>query len=306
MKSANFQHYLEYVGYRLLEELVSRMPARLILPAANGLAFFVYKILRIRRQVSLENLETAFPEKTLSERERIAYQSYRHFILLIFEFWKLWRWDLQEIQNMVDSRSDDLIRQLTTENRGTMVLAAHFGNWEIGAAYLTAFWRPFLVIQKRQYNRLVDRRMAELRKRWGMEIIYSRGAVRKAIHSLKNGHSLALLVDQDSGPRGVFVPFFGKMASTAPGAAIMHLKTGAPMVVGSVIRIAPFRYQLKLVPVSYRGPMKIQRENIEKITRSFTAVIESQVRQHPEQYFWMHKRWKSVHKPATVPNVPVE
>ncbi len=284
---------LEYVGYRLIEGLAIYLPRRGLVSYAKILAILVYKIFKIRKDVALENLRQAFPEKNDQTLERIAFHSYFHFLLLILEFWKLWRLTPRQITKIVDLVSDSVVEKILNDKKGIIIASAHFGNWEFGAAYLTRFWKPFYVIQKRQKNRLVDARMAALRRRWGMEIIYSRGAVRHSVRVLSRGHALALLGDQDAGRKGVFVPFFGRLASTPAGAAILHLKTGVPLVFGAVIRIAPFRYRLELVPIPYNGEMIVNKENVWQVTSSITKIAEEYIRKFPDQYFWVHKRWKT-------------
>jgi len=297
----SLRDWAEYLGYRFIEATAIYLPERLLPFYARGLAFLVFRVLKIRRTVALQNLTLAFPEMSPAKCLEIAYQSYVHFLLLILEFWKLWRWNPERLTEMVQFRSHDLVNGLLKENSGAILVSAHFGNWEIGGAYLTRYWKPFYVIQKRQKNRLVDQRMAALRRRWGMEIIYTRGAVRNSFRVLRKGHALALLSDQDAGKKGIFVPFFGRQASTPAGAAILHLKTGAPLFFGALVRRKPFHYQFELIPVPYQGAKIVNEENVQRVTAQITEIVEKYVRQFPEQYFWVHKRWKSSRPLETIP-----
>jgi KDO2-lipid IV(A) lauroyltransferase len=175
-----------------------------------------------------------------------------------------------------------------------VLVSGHFGNWEMAIAYLASrFFEGASVIQLRQKNALVDQHVVDMRRRWGMEIIYSRGAVNNALSALKANQFLALLCDQDAGTHGVFVPFFGRMASTPVGAAILHLRSKATLFFGFSVRVGKFKYKVYVTPIKYHGDYQVTTENIQKITAQFSALLEQYVRQYPEQYLWLHQRWKT-------------
>lgn len=291
--SKKLRYLLEYFGYRLVEFFAAYLPEFLLIPKANFFAFLTFHILKVRRDVALQNIGIAFPEKSDQERLAIAYGSYRHFALMILEFMRLVRWSPERLAEMVEFDSADLLRQCLQQDKGIILDAAHLGNWEIGIAYLSKFWLPATVIQKRQKNVYVDRRMAAHRRRWGMEIVHSRGAVKNALSVLKQKRFLGLLGDQDGGRNGIFVPFFNKPASTTPGAALLRIRGRAPILFAYSVREGPFKFRVGLEPLPIDENFHLSDENMKAILGAYTQLLEQYVRQYPEQYFWMHRRWKS-------------
>ena len=290
------QHAIEYILFRAIELSIQSLPAFLLKPFADFIAFIVFKIIKYRREVALDNLRHAFPEKSTDEHFRIAYHSCRHFVLLILEFMKLASWNEAQLEKIITIERTPAVEEMLegAKGQGAIVVSGHFGNWEMAIAYLASrFFEGATVIQQRQKNGLIDRHVADMRRRWGIKIIYSRGAVNNALTSLKKNQFLALLCDQDAGQRGAFVPFFGRMASTPVGAAVLHLRSKAPLFFGYSVRKGKFQYEGFVSPIEYRGNYQVNTENIEKITAAFTAQLEKFVRIYPEQYLWMHQRWKT-------------
>jgi KDO2-lipid IV(A) lauroyltransferase len=160
------------------------------------------------------------------------------------------------------------------------------------------------VIQQRQKNPLVDAHMKRLRERWGMEIIYTRGAVRNSLEKLKQGKLVGLLADQDAGNRGVFVPFFGRPSATHVGAAVLFLKSHAPLYFAVCVRKPDGTYQLRMEKVIDSNCEEAHQMSVEQITAKFTARLEAWIRRYPEQYFWMHRRWKTAPPEKSLPSLP--
>ncbi len=287
--------YLEYAGYLAVEKTINWMPKWLVGPVARGFAILGFSILRIRRNVMLDNLALAFPEKSPAERKAIAFRSYEHFSWLILEFMRMHRLTPEILsQRIIFPEEQGFIDRFARPERGLILVSGHFGNWEWVIAYLARLWqRKVAVIQKKQKNVLVNHRMASLRQRWGMEIIYMRGAIRNSLRVLQENGLVGLLGDQDIGDRGVFVPFFGKSASTPPGAAVLHVKSGQPLMFLVGIRQPDNRVKIELRLISETPPPLPTEAAVQEITARYTAVLEEYVRRYPEQYFWMHKRWKS-------------
>jgi Kdo2-lipid IVA lauroyltransferase/acyltransferase len=293
MEKISFQHRLEYIAYVSMERLICALPDGSLSLVARFLAFLSYRILRIRRVVSLQNLEYAFPEKPETWRKKTAFSSYRHFALMILEFMKMNKWPPDRLRQMVTVENLEMLQDAMKEGRGAIMVSGHFGNWEIAMGYLHLQGIRSAIIQQRQKNRLVNNRMKRLREKWGMEIVYPRGAVSQCVHMLHRKMMVGLLGDQDAGRRGVFVPFFDRLSSTHIGAAAIHLKSGSPMLLGTCIRGARGGFILKFQQIPDGRAGEESRKAIIDITSAHTALLENAVRQHPEQYFWMHKRWKT-------------
>lgn len=299
--SRKFRYYLEYMIFRGIETMIILIPRFLILPFAKFIAFLIYRVLKFRRSVTLSNLAIAFPEKTVEERDAIGYGSYVHFSLLILEFMKLSGWQPEDLEKKFTiDVSDGVIERFesATEN-GAVLVSGHLGNWEMAAAAVGSQYLDSITgIIKRQHNRYIDHYLINSRKRWSIRLVYSRGAIKSCLEALSRKQVVGLLCDQDGGKKGTFVPFFGKMSATPIGAALLSLKTRAPLYFFVCFRTGNFKYQAFLVPVPYDGEYDPTPENIQKLTTDFTAVLEKYIRLHPEQYLWMHKRWKTPYNPS--------
>lgn len=282
-----FMHLLEYSGYRMLEFAVTAIPSGWFEAVSRFLGRLAFRKIKIRREVSLNNLKIAFPEATEEWRAQIAEASYIHFTRMVLEFMKMRKWTFREIQQMVDYEGDVPLERIAEMPPG-IIVSGHFGNWEVGIGFLHTFGLKSTVIQQRQKNLGVNERMKKLREKWGMEIVYPRGAVRACVQAIGRGRWVALLGDQDAGDRGVFVPFFNRLSSTHVGAAAIHLKTGAPLYTANCVRKENGRFQLELKKLPFNG-----EETLESIVAQYNLELERAIRQHPEQYFWMHRRWKT-------------
>ncbi len=293
MKDITLQHRLEFWGYRGIEKLIYALPDHTLPGLARFFAFLAYRILGIRKKVTLDNLKIAFPESTEAWRERTAYRSYLHFAMVMLEFMKMGKWSADQLRTKMEILEIDDFTDAQRQEKGVVIVSGHFGNWEVAIGYLHLLDVRSAVIQQRQKNALVNERMKVLREKWGMEIIYPRGAVKESIKALRKGKAVALLGDQDAGDRGVFVPFFGRMSSTHVGAALMALKTGAPVILGICTRTASNHFKLEFQTISDSGLPKNLHSAVEELTARHTRMLEAAIRKNPEQYFWMHRRWKT-------------
>ena len=177
--------------------------------------------------------------------------------------------------------------------RGAILVGGHFGNWELMGAALAQMGYPIVFLVGEQHNILVDRMMNRHREFMGIQIIHMGAAVRGVIKSLRANCIVALLSDQDAGRDGVFVDFFGKKSSTHQGPAVFALKTGVPIVFASAIRRPCGRHHIVLEKLCFDHLKNITDENIKEVTQAYTSLLERKIREYPDHWFWMHRRWKS-------------
>jgi KDO2-lipid IV(A) lauroyltransferase len=169
-----------------------------------------------------------------------------------------------------------------------MLVSGHFGSWELNGASIGRAGFPITVVAKQQSNPYVDAWIQRNRENMNMRIIAPGAPVRHILRALKNGETVGLISDQDAGKRGVFVNFFGRPASTPQGAAELALKYGLPVVMIMTARTSPGKYRSLAREIEVRDD-----DTVETLTQRYTASIEEIIRQYPEQYFWMHRRWKT-------------
>jgi KDO2-lipid IV(A) lauroyltransferase len=246
--------------------------------------------LGIRRGVARANLALAFPEWSREERERILALHYREMGRIAAEYGRLAALArAPENEVVTGGEGIDAVRALA--GRGVLMVSGHIGNFELGAAWL-ARYNPVDFLVRPLSNKTVDARIERLRRAAGVGVISTHGGVKQVFKALRAGHWIAVAADQDAGRHGVFVPFFGRLASTAEGAARIGLQTGAPLFLGSMRRQPDGRHRLDCDPP--RVPEgRSDEARVTELTAWHTALLERRVRETPEHYFWLHRRWKT-------------
>ncbi len=294
-KSADYAVYLLVRVIVCVLQALSYGAARQV---AAGLAWLLYYIDRRHRLVADDNLQRAFPgQYTDAERDVLVRSVYRHFCCLLIDIVHTprrlnpatWRAHVE----MSDVR---LLLQRLLSHRPLLMVTGHFGNWEVGGYVLGLLGFRTWAIARELDNPYLDHFLRRFRERTGQGLIAKNGEVHKMIAVLDNNGVLATLGDQDAGQRGMFVEFFGRPASTHKAVALLALEHRVPMLVIGVRKVAePMRYRIviedHILPEEYDGRPNAVRE----MTQRFTAALERVVRQSPEQYFWLHRRWK--HQP---------
>lgn len=287
--------------------LLSRLSpaARRALARAVARAGFA---LGIRRRVTLDNLRHAFPEKTDDERRRIARGAYENMALAAVEAVTSHLISDAELAEAVDDREMAEALERVKTAQPTLLASAHLGSWELFAEVMSRKGYAFAAVV-RPLEGAFNARVVEERQRAGVQLILQRGALRAMLKKLHAGLTVVQLVDQVvAHPHGVFVPFFGRPASTTPSVAAAALRTGAPIYVVATVR------EGARLRVRCEGPLAFSpsgdfRADVEALTGQLTAVLERWIREAPEQWLWLHRRWKvqpQIDSRRPSPNEPAE
>jgi Kdo2-lipid IVA lauroyltransferase/acyltransferase len=252
--------------------------------------------LGIRRRVALENLRLAFPEKTDAERRALARANYRHLGECAADFLRSPALSDEELRAMVEPGDWELMARYVREKKGFVGCTAHFGNFELLGVY-GARSGMSLTILTRPLKGRANARWVGTRALAGIKEIH-RG-MDDLVAAVSAGETLALLIDQNMLPRrAVFAPFFGTLAATTPAPAVVAERTGAPVILTVLVRLSEGRYR-----VHAEGPYAFERKSgdrdrdILEFTAMLNERLERLVRAHPEQWFWLHRRWKT--RPAS-------
>ena len=284
---------LEYLAVGALAFKFRWLPYRLACWLAAGVGWLAGDVLRLRRRVALDNLLAAFPELAPRELDKVYRRCWRHFSRVGAELARLPRLNNRFLKRWTEMSQQAVIAGALKRGRGVILVAGHFGNWELTGGTLAKLGYPVTYVVAAQANPLVDRWLDGVRRSTGVEIIRRRDAARGVLEALKRNRVVAMLSDQDAGPAGVFVPFFGRPASTPRGPALFHLKTGAPVVYGAAVRDGDGRYCVTLEELSFGNLSGDRLRDSGRIMAQVTARLESDVRLNPEQWFWLHRRWKT-------------
>lgn len=293
--------YLVYLVVRVGVAVLQAIPWSWALALADALAWLAYRLDRRHREVARDNLRHAFPEKSPAEIDALVRATYRHMLTMFIEMVRLPREvNLRNAERRIGFITPEAFAHAATwatKGRPLIIVTGHFGNWE-ALSYATglAGFRAH-VIARRLDNPYLDRFIADFRKATGQKMLDKNTDFEKVIDVLERGGFIAALADQDAGPKGEFVPFFGRPASTFKSIALLSLRYNAPILVFGAARIGDrimYRVYLEdeIDPREYADRPAAARE----ITARYTAALERMARRHPEQYFWLHRRWK--HQPA--------
>ena len=250
------------------------------------------------RRIAVKNSERAegMPKRP-RDIHRLVRRVYEHFAVGAIETLLIPRMMLRgDLDRVVKLENFDLLDAALARGRGAIVVLAHMGNWEVAGLAVSRKGYDLSSIARPIENPFLNAYVNRLRRSTGQEIIPKQRAVRSMAESLKANKILAILADQNARKNGIFVPFFGRPASTVRSPALMALKYGAPLFAVNLYRSGRNEYRCVMSP-EVPIPKGLDREKaIEKITADVTARLEGFIREHPEQWMWLHARWKT--KPA--------
>lgn len=300
MSGRVFRHRAEYALFRILSAVLLAVPEGIALRAGAALGWVAGSVLRIRRDVVDANLRLAFPERSSAWRRRVARASYAHLGREAATMFRMSGIDPGAIVARTDVEGIEELREALAGGRGAVLLTGHLGSWEMGGAAMAARGIPVMGVAKPMANRSFDADLTAARERLGLEIVDTGAAPKRALRALSEGKVVGLVADQNAGRQGLFVPFFGCLASTHRGPALFSVRAGAPLFIGSCIALPGskrrYRIRMERVPAPDTGDAE---RDVLLLTEAHTAVLERAVREAPEQYFWQHKRWKTRPEPAS-------
>lgn len=279
---------------RLVVGLVMRWLRWLSPATRRALAFFVAKVafvLGIRRGVALDNLTHAFPEKPEAERLEIARGVYRSLALAAIEAVTsdlLSDQELERAVEIVDWKGLDVVLEA---HQPVLIASAHLGSWELFAEVM-ARRKIALSAVVRPLAGAFNEWVVNNRKGAGVELILQRGALRKMLAALERGRAVVQLIDQVLPAKdGVFVPFFGRLASTTPAVSMAARVSKAPVYVVAAVREGERLRMFVEGPVPFVETGDRDRD-LTAHTATLTAIIEGLIRRYPDQWLWLHRRWK--------------
>jgi KDO2-lipid IV(A) lauroyltransferase len=247
-------------------------------------------LLRIRLTVVRENLKAALPEITEPERGKIINKLYRNTGEFFSEFLRPVRLD----RIKMEISGEENIALAKARGKGAIILPGHLGNWELMGKKLAAYPIEAFVVAKPMQNPLVERLIKKRREKAGLGIIYQKNAVKKIVEKLHKNSFVGILMDQDAGNDGVFVPFFGREASTVPTVSILALKYDCTVLPAHLIKVSEEKYLFQIHPAIVTVRTGDKNQDILTNTRRYNEFLEAQIRRFPDQYFgWFHKRWKT-------------
>ncbi len=282
--------YLLFLLFSLAFRLLGLNTSRKL---SGLLAVIFYYFIPIRKKTVFDNLTNAFPEYDEKKIQSIAFNTYKSFLTAFIEILYLSKISRQELEAAVNCPNKDLIETKFKEEKGVILLAAHFGNWEyVAASVALQLNLPFSVVVKPQRNPYVSDWMNNVRTRWNNDIVSLGLSIRKTYQTLKEKKIVAMVADQRGPQESIKVEFFGRKVSVHVGPAVLALKTGAPILCGIPVRQKDSSYKIVMHEISKDNLPEDDEEKIIELSQRHTSYLESFIREYPEQWLWMHKRWK--------------
>ena len=304
-KKSKAQIFCEYALARAFLSGLGALPRPLAVRVGRGMGRLGYALASGLRRTGMRNLELAFPDISEREREEILRGSFISLGRQLGEVSQFPRATPERLREVVEYHPEDvkLLDVARERGRGVIFLTSHLGAWEILCFAHSVFYNPISFLVRPIDNPRIDRLIEGLRTRFGNRPVDKKAAARTAMKLLRQGDTLGVLADLNTQEReGVFVPFFGHLACTTAGVATLALRTDA-----TVIPVcAPWDEERKKF-VFHGGPvLELIRtgdheRDVEINTARFTAAIESHIRAYPDQWLWIHKRWKT--RPAGEPDI---
>ena len=287
------QDRIEYFLWVSLSHLVRVIGLRNSRKIAYVIAVFFYYLIPIRKSTVLDNLQKAFPLYSKKEINKIAFGSYESLMITFMEILNIPNMTKSEIKISVDFKNIININTKYAEAKGVILLGAHFGNWEYlamsGAVNANI---PFTVIVKPQRNTLVTNWLDKNRIQFGNKIVPLGISIRQIYKELKDKNIVAMVADQRGPSDGIRINFMGRKASVYPGPALLALRTGAPIIFSVTVRQPDFSYKAELEIINTEDLPEDEESKIIEISQRHTAALEKYITKYPEQWLWMHKRWK--------------
>jgi KDO2-lipid IV(A) lauroyltransferase len=286
---------LEFILVFVLVRGLGALPRRLARAAGAGLGTMAFAFTRRLRRTGDRNLEIAYPGRDAAWRRRIVRQLYRNLGLHLAEFCLMSRYTPASTRGLVRYAGLEHYLAARDRGRGVLVVTGHLGLWELSSFYHSLMGYPMSMVIRRLDNPLVDRLVNGIRCLHGNTVVHKDDFARGLLGAMRRGETVGILMDTNmTPPQGIFVDYFGTPACTASGLARLAMRTEAIVLPGFLT----WREDEKKYVLEFGEPLELVRtsndeQDVAANTQICTTAIETWVRRYPEQWLWVHRRWKT-------------
>ncbi len=290
---------IEYFAARVALAVLGLLPRRMAVSISTGILRMVPVILPGLKRIGMRNLEIAFPEKSLSGRGEILRGTFDNLGRVLGELSQFPKFTKGDLEALIDFELDDESRELYERNkrdgRGVLITTGHLGNWEMLVLGFASLYEPISYLARPLDNPRIDEMLTTLRTRFGNRPINKKNSAMLAIKILRDGGILGVLADVNAQRKeGVFVPFFGTPACTSSGAAMFAIRSNALIFPTFCIwDKSQKRYRFVHGPLLEPSNTGDRKQDIAATTEAYTLEIEKIIRSYPDQWMWIHRRWKT-------------
>jgi KDO2-lipid IV(A) lauroyltransferase len=289
---------LEKILIKFMGALFRALPLKGAQYIGRKLGSLAYILGYRRRRLAMRNLEMALGDKFgPGDLREIAKSSFEHLGMNLAEFFKFPQLSQGLISQITTFAGQEYLEEALRGGRGVFLLSAHIGNWDLLGIALALRGYPVALITKLSKSEAVNRIWMKYRADRGIKVLWGRGIMKESLNHLREGGIVGFVLDQNARrSEGVFVPFFGKEACTLTSLALLARRTGAPVIPLHIYRSGEEHHVVIEQPLSYKAHPDQDIDIIER-TKVYAAWTEKVIRQHPDQWTWLHNRWKTRPRP---------
>lgn len=286
----------QYIPLRAVASLVGCCPIKLNMQSSKSIGRLYYQLEKNRRKRAFGNIQASFPDMPDEDVRSLTKKSMEHmFQLFVAEGVQMpslitpTTW-----QNYITFKNIDQIAQRLAHKKPTIFITGHCGNWELLGYALSVLGYPIAALARPLDNHLINDWILGIRERYGLQIITKWGGVSVMQDLIKCNTNIGFIADQNAGDRGMFVPFFGRLASTYKSIGLLAMRYEIPIAAVHAKRLdGQFKYEISTTDFITPKEWKAQEDPLYYITARYNRAIEQMIRDAPEQYLWLHRRWKS-------------
>ena len=286
---------MEVLAFQCAATIFQLLPRKVALALGVWIGNLSYIVLKQRRRIAISNLKIAFAKKfSDQEIQRICRKSFQGLGKNLAEFLQFPQLTTENIWEMVNVEGKENLDIALGQGKGAIIFVPHFGNWEL-TGLITGVLIPnrikAIVFELR--NKRLNQLVWKYRQHLSAELIPKKRAIRRIILALQQNCAIGFFADQDAGDSGVFVDFFGKPASAVRSPMILALKTGAPILFSVCIRQPNNQHLVKIYEPFYIEISKNLEHDVQYNTERLLKILEREIRKYPDQWLWLHNRWKT-------------
>ena len=295
-QQSSLASWSQYLPLRAISTLIGCCPVELNMQSTKLIGDLYFHLGATRRNRAIANIQSSFPELSVKEVRSLAKRSMEHmFQLFVAEGVQMpalitpntW-------QKYVEFKNIEQVTQRLTQKKPTIFITGHCGNWELLGYVLSVLGYPIAALARPLDNTLINDWVLGIRERFGLQVVTKWGGVSVLQELIQNNTSIGFIADQNAGDNGMFVPFFGRLASTYKSIGLLAMRYEIPIVAVHAKRIeGRFKYEVGVTDYIEPSDWMEQADPLYYITARYNKAIERMIIDAPEQYLWLHRRWKS-------------
>jgi KDO2-lipid IV(A) lauroyltransferase len=277
--------------------IIAGIPKSIVHFLGNLLGILIYYIDFSHRRIVKRNLKFAYPEWSDDEVSRVSRRIFRNVGVTVFEILRMAFYSKEDFLRNIRVRGEEHLKNAVSGGKGVIIISAHLGNWEAASLFAPCYFGNHVTVVARNIESgFVNRWMLRFRSRFGNSVIDKEGALPEMMNTLRNGKILALMIDQGTKrSEGVELLFFGKKVTVTPAAAMLALRCKSPVLPVFCVREEDNKLTIIIEPPVQIVRTDDLRDDLRSNTQTMTDIIERAVRKYPDQWLWLHKRWKRFH-----------